>query len=431
MAWRIFLVGVFLTPFALVRPVGGIGFSVGDVFLVVGSLTLLATTPARRGADWWFALPGFLLISAAAVSALLNGATTTRDVATVVAQYAMVLMLVPIALARQPRERVVHAIVALLWGFAVSVLVGLLLLWRGLGYYTALLEEGWLVSAAGREGLFTGVGELSKLAALCIPLIYFVAVSGWQSPARSALLLGTVLAALILSRSAAGVIAAVVAAVVVAVGHLALRRPIRAEHPPHARGRVLLALGLGVLGGLYAVRRLDESGADYLAEFEARVSVPWGAQGLGSVGSAEVRELLVRESWDVIGQHPLIGVGPDQYAQVSQYRTSVHVVPLNLWAEVGLVGLLAWVLLFSVCLLGVLASARRDPLAAVATTGVLAAFLVACLSLPYMYGRVIALPVVLGCLLAAAATRSGSGSTATLPAGSHRRPRPCSAPTAS
>ena len=87
LTWRVFVVGLFLTAFPLVRPVSGVGVSFGDIALLLGAVGVVMARSARgaRGAARMdaafvvFAAPGLLLIVAVLVSTIASPTATFLD----------------------------------------------------------------------------------------------------------------------------------------------------------------------------------------------------------------------------------------------------------------------------------------------------------------------------------------------------------------
>lgn len=135
---------------------------------------------------------------------------------------------------------------------------------------------------------------------------------------------------------------------------------------------LLLALGAGVvLARSFRVRvtmlafLLAVAGA-------ALVSAGWRArlgEATGNFLGGE-RALARAAGWDLVRQHPWLGVGYGNYRRAALVRQAVTAVPdqlsrdahsiaLTVWAETGLVGLALWTLLHATLLLGLLRRARE------------------------------------------------------------------------
>lgn len=405
---RIFLAGVFFTPFMRVLVLPGVGFSVGDALLIAGALAILlkrvlSSPPRRRSGVWFavFAVPGALLVVGTLASALINQMASLAATIALTSQYAVGFWLLPAVLTQQSEREIVSAAKALLYGLAASVMLGLSILVFLPSLAAELTEQGWLISTyAGRQGLFSGIGELSKMAAAAVPIVYYLTVRRHITIRRAMLLLGTVGVALILARSGSGTLVAIAAVAVVAVFHLLSLPLLRDQLQRGITVRVAGALvaGLALMYGV--VSELDRRTAStYGQAFTDRVTSPLRQGGVESVGSAEIRLDLIDQGWRVVGDHIPMGTGPGLFIPESIYGQGVHVVPLLLWAETGVLPFLGWIVfIIAVAAVG-LASRRRAPVAAVCAFGVLTAFIGTNLTTTYMYPRGFLLPVMLAIFL--------------------------------
>lgn len=405
MPQRIFLLGVFLTPFTRILVIPGVGVSLGDVVLLLGGLLLLlkSSTSDGNGSRLWvpaIAGPGIAIVVATLVSALVNQSASLQATAALASQYAVTMLFLPWVLSRQPFELVVRVAKAFVIGLAVSVALGMLIITYFPALEIQLIARGYMFAVGGeRNGLFSGIGELSKMAGMSIPLVYFLTLRGRIALRTAGLVFGALIVALIVTRSGSGFVAAVATLAVLGFAHIALRPQFRGQAAQGItmKAAALLLVGVGV--GVLAINQLDSAGGDYAAAFSQRVASPLASEGIDGVGSAQVRFRLMDESWRVIGEHPLAGIGPGLYLDESVYRQGVHVVPLMLWAETGLLAAAGWLWMVCVAAAGIFAAARRAPIAAVAALGVMTALVATALTAPYMYGRGLFLPFLLAVFL--------------------------------
>lgn len=396
--WLLFLAGLFLTAFPLLRPVATVGISYGDMALFAGAAGVAARGGLRRAdaAVGVVAAAGLLLVAAVLLSTLLNPGSSILGAATLAAQYAAALILIPLALAAVDRDRRVTAAVVFVCGLAAMVVVGLAIVSFAPGVEADFIARGWMTTlGSGRNGLFAGVGELSKVAAMGLGLVYVLAVSGRIGLVRAASLVGVFSVALIVTRSASGIATAVAVLAVLLFLHLALRTRIREQY---GSTNGLSALAVAVVGagaGVWLLQFLDDRGADYQQAFVDRIARPLSSNGVDAVGSASVRGQLLDQGWASIGEHPLIGLGPEVFQQTSYYGAGVHVVPVMLWVELGMLGAIAWI----VMVLGIAAVCvsrfHAMPTEAVGALAVIAAVIVTHAAAPYLYGRLLLVPLLL------------------------------------
>lgn len=151
--------------------------------------------------------------------------------------------------------------------------------------------------------------------------------------------------------------------------------------------------------GAFALRTMSARGLSFADDFTERVTRPLESGGVEAVGSARLREQLIDQAWQVIGQYPITGIGPGAYHQDALEGQGVHVVPLMLWAETGLAPAAGWVILVCGLAVAALAARRTDAAGSTALIGMLVAVLATHLTSPYMYGRGVFLPLILVSLL--------------------------------
>lgn len=422
MRWRLFLAGLFLTPFVQVVPVPGVGVSFGDLLLATGGLLLLLQPSPERARAWWaFAATGWLLIGATMISALVNPTVGATDTLSLLGPYIVVLVVIPAALFSQPQDRLLTAALAFVTGIAASVVLGLAIVTFLPGLESTLAARGWLdVSVTGRLGLFSGIGELSKMSAMSLPLLYLLVRRGRIHSWTAGGALAALMVSQLVSRSGLGMATALVVATTLALGAVATRGRHGPTAAPKSSRVGMLLVGSAVTA--VVAWQLAARGQDYGAQLTQRVYRPLAETGIESIGSGEVRVLLLQESWGVIGDHIFFGIGPGLYAKESAFHIAVHVVPMMLWAEIGLLGLLAWIGFVVALMAQVRSRFWMAPLEAVVAASVLVGFLVTCASLPYMHGRSLMMPILLAFALLAAETQRKSGSgAATIPRGTSHR----------
>jgi hypothetical protein len=387
--------------------------SVGDIALIVGSMAVLLSRRVLqvepiRSPTWIvvFAMPGGLIIISTLISTVANQTSSLFDMAALVTQYGLTFLVLPVVLAQERIAQIAAAARAFVYGLGTMIVVGLVIITFLPGLELVLASRGWLFSVGSdRTGLFAGVGELSKMAGMSIPIVYYLAVRGWLSVARAGLLSGVMLVALIVTRSGSGAGAAAAALLVVVLLHLSARSNIRAQTVQGGGGRGPLVGAVGIVLGALVLRQLDSRGVDYREAFVERITAPLAAQGVDGVGSARIRERLIGEAWRVIGDHTVFGIGPGLYHQQASYGQGVHVVPLMLWAETGLLAMFGWLILIVGLGLAILSRLRRAPIAAVAAGGVLTAFIATHMTAPYMYGRGLFFPMMVAFFLLADSAR--------------------------
>ncbi|MGY1724527.1 hypothetical protein [Blastococcus sp. SYSU DS0533] len=402
LAWRTFVVGVFLAAFVRVRPVPGVGISASDVLIIMGGLLLIGRgltqpgTSERPGLP--FRLAGMFIVGGVLVSGLVRFDAALLDIGSLAGQYWLVLMTIPGVLALLPVERRITTAKAFVYGVATSIAVGMALLTFVPAAYSQLLALGVMDavgSGGARPGLFTGVGELAKVAAMTIPLVYYLVVRGHLSFLRGGVLVAVLALGVVVTQAGSGAIVAVAGVGVLALMRLLVRK---GGAQRNSGVKVLAALSLAIVGFWYGLQGIDSgigSGGGFGQRFLDRVVSPLSDSGAAGVGSADLRITLAGEAWRLIGERPLLGTGPGLYRGSSDFDLGVHIVPLLLWGEIGMSGALGWLIVVLGVAVTVAQSLRRAPVAAVAGAAVLVTFIGTCLSATYFYPRPLVLPLLI------------------------------------
>lgn len=404
--WRIFAAGVFLSPFALLAPKPGTGVSFGDIFLLVGGLLILVggikgtSFAPNETSVVVFYVAGTGLALSVLISGLL-ASSSMMDVLKLACQYLFVLAFIPAILAKFPTQFRIRTASIFVHGFAMSVVIGLAIITLFPSGADQLNSSGIMAVKAGdRYGLFTGINELAKTSAMSVPIIYYLVVTGYLSALRTALLGGACMMAIVVPRSGSGFLTSILVLLTLCLGHILwVRDRGQAKSSDRKSRHGLLMVTASVATVALVLNRSDASGGAYWTKFTSRVTDPLFNSGVTSVGSAHERIQLIHEAWQVIGAHPVWGIGPGVYVQQSEFQQAVHVVPLMLWAETGIFALFVWMCMI-VGFVVMIARARKTmPTTGVMTLAILVALLIAHATGPYFYPRALVLPVLIGFFL--------------------------------
>lgn len=321
---------VFLAPYLAVRAPNAL-LTASDVLFALCFLLRLCTGRLSRPlGEWtwlWFG-GAILLIGGLFLGSAVNGDLSRATI--VVTQYAFALVLVPLALLGRPLDQSVRLIKCAVWGMVVMCMVGIGV-WMT-GYTSAGGDQFEMVSGNGRlSGFLDNPNFLAILLVLTLPLLWFL--RSIRRVGAGVLLLSFVLllTGVVLTASNTGLFGLVAAALIFFSG----RRSFRG----------LLLMGL--LGGA-----LLFWGQTYLPEtFQNRVLGAVTSGSLNDAGTFSARQDLAKEAIALSEEHILVGLGADNYRQVSEWGAPVHNAYLILLVEggalsfVGLLALLAAVLL--------------------------------------------------------------------------------------
>jgi O-antigen ligase len=410
-AARVAVVAAFLLPYLTLRLVPGRPFTISDAMFAVAFALVLPHVPVRnlvaRELLPWTAT-SLCFLCAVLIATFASPDTLLRDALGQSGQYAFVFFALPLLLHRLSDDETWAVLRALVIGFSASVMSGLALL--SIPTVAAGLQAQGLLVGRGRDGLFTGVSMLVRIAVLLFPLLYLGwAVRRWS--AAFALLNSFVfMVAVLVSRAVTGFLATATVLIVL-VGVLALMRMAgrpAARALRKRRGGTVTASVVAMM--LLAAWLGSGPGAAYLESFRARVLNPLDTRDLVELGSFEVRVALAEEAFELIARHPLTGVGPGGYRSASDYDTNVHNVFLLAWAEVGLLGAVAVAIVLVQALWSsrlVYTTARWSP-PMVAGLASVAALVWVVVTTTYLYPRGVAVPLLLSWrLVAVPAVRRG------------------------
>lgn len=400
------ILGAFLIPFTQVGLFTPFYVSVGDIFVLLW-ITSTFFKPAAYDAGTGglkivLCVVAMAYLCAALLSAIANPAVPLADVAGFAVQHIVAFVLLPLALLRQNYMFVHRMMQAYLYGLASAIAVGAVLFFLFPSVAASLREAGFFVMVASgdatRVGFFAGVGELSKAVAFTLPMLYVLWRRRLLSPAASAVILGLLLLAIVLSRSGFGTMAFAITAGLLLVSHAVSGRKSSAPPSQKTMAASLLALVSGLsIGWLVGLPQAagTQAGIQW-QQFTGRLVDPIAErQDFAEIGSGNERLLLIQEGLATATESWLFGVGPGQFSKVSGSAVEIHLVPLQSVVEVGVVGLVGWGLLMGLyLLLGVRGLVDRRATGIALAASVLA-MAVLQLSVPYAYGRIFVLPLTL------------------------------------
>lgn len=382
---------VFLAPYLSWRPLDVL-FTISDATFVVAALMLalsgrIVASPFAQLTPLW--LGGFgLMATGLLLGSLINGDPVRWTIAT--AQYGFAFVVLPYLLLGRGQAATETLSLCLVYGVAVMELFGICVyhLWdASFEEYRRLGLD--FISGSRRLGVFLQDGNWNgAVIAMTIPFVFYLAaakrVSRWLA------------VALLVVMAWAAVLAASVSALLCILGGLLVMAVVTGS------SRTLLVLSVILAAMLfYAV-----SGLPLPEAFEARVLPAIAGSSLQNAGTFGGRYQLMQEAWSLVGDYSIVGMGVDQYRQVSVEGAPVHNMYLLLWAEGGLVAVAGWLLMLAVLVAAAALAWPRDRKAAALALSVLASFVIASNASPHMYARMWPVPLLLAI---AFATMSQSG----------------------
>lgn len=380
------------------RP-GDILYTLSDALFMFGAFLVLISRrmpmqPMGSLTSWWL-LSVALMLTGLFIGSVAHGDPVRWLIVAI--QYLFSLIVLPMLLLSQTPERTGFYIKALLAGVFGMELFGIALYFGYDGTYVEFQRFGHdFVTGARRLGAFMGDANWNAAAiTFCIPFAIFLRLRRAISSIVFAVVLITLILALVLTASVTGVFSCTLSLLIFAfVGRVR----------PSTRSLAIVALLLGIAFA---------SGYGLPRAFANRVAPALETGDVDKAGTFTARMDLMREAWGVVEKTSVVGLGVDQYRRISAYGAPVHNIYLLLWAEGGLLSLLSWLALMTI--LGVTAwlAEVRDRLASALGFSVLSTFIVFSSSNPHMYARLWMVPLMLAMAPAFAAASNRSMMRAT------------------
>ncbi|MBC9031384.1 O-antigen ligase family protein [Sphingomonas sp. JC676] len=367
------LLAAFLAPYTTWRVMAGILFTASDALFCLGALFYfagrrLSFRPLGDLTPIWFFGLAMLLIG------LLIGSVANGDPArwiVVGAQYAFAFALVPILMIAVTRETAIRQAKAVLAGVVVMELFGISVYYYLAGSYEAAKRFGpEFITGEHRLGAFMADANWNAaVIAMTVPLVFYLQRTRRIGSVIGVVSLAILLVALLFTGSFTGF-----TATVVSVGLFFLIC---------GNWRSLqLILALVAISSAIVV-----SGVALPSAFEKRVVGALQNQDLNQAGTYSGRLNLVKEAWTIIDETSVVGIGVDQYREVSRTRAPVHNIFLLLWAEGGLLAMFGWITMMLVPIALGIRMLARDRLAAGLGLAVFASFFMFSMAAPHMYSR--------------------------------------------
>jgi O-antigen ligase len=383
-AWRlsapVIAAGVFMASYISWRPADML-FTLSDALFLAGAgLILIARRMPLRPlgplTTPWLLLTALMLIGLFIGSA----AHAVADRWLIVAmQYAFSLVLLPALLLSQDTRRSTLFFKALLAGVFCMELFGIVLYFGYDGTYEEFRRFGPdFVTGGRRLGAFLGDANWNAAAiTLALPFALFLRLRRQISSVVFSLLMGVFLMALVLTASVGGIISGTFSLIIFG---------ITARVKPSARSLVIICTVIGIA---------SVSGYGMPKAFSERVTPALESGDVDKAGTFVGRMDLIREAWGIVEDTTVVGIGVDQFREISVEAAPVHNIFLLLWAEGGLMALVAWFLLMLIVAATAWLASYRDRLGSALAFSVLGTFMVFSNANPHMYARFWVVPLLL------------------------------------
>jgi O-antigen ligase len=380
---------IFLAPMRWFR-LSAFFFTLSDMVFCLSLLLLLAgrrlpKAPLGPMTPLW--LGGFTLLAIGLLgSSLLQGSPVRGLIVT--GQYVFAWVLLCFVLLDRDPATLRKFLLAFVASIAVSEGIGVAV------YFSGWDPTGRIVS--GNERLMSFLEDPNanaNMIGLTLPIVIYLWLAGILSSRLTVIILPLLLTALILTSSVGGIAIAGLGTSLFLVATMNLR-----------------VLARIVVPGVVALGLLLVWGTDYLPKtFQRRVLSAFESGELTQAGTADARLMLIREAAIMIDRNPLVGVGADQFREVSEGGAPVHNAYLIVWAEGGLVALAGWLLLLATVFIMAIAAyqATRRRLTLATTMAVASVFCLIAVNNAHMYSRMWVVPLCLIMALCLASMRAG------------------------
>ena len=328
-------------------------------------------------AAWLFSL--ILMLGTLFVSTLVNGDITRWVI--VALQYSFAYLLLPMMLASFGHRTLQRCVVFYVLGVTFSQAVGNIANIFFDYADTAPYLGNNFITGMGRLGAFSGnANNNSAMSGFALVLLFYVVDRRLMSPLLSLICALFLLWGLLSSASFGGFVICLSASALV----MLVRWPRKA---------MVALLLLVAMAGAYM-----SSGLPLPAPFEQRVLGALSGGGLEEAGTFTGRMELAEEAWRIAGNTLLVGLGADGFRVISLHQAPVHVFPLLLLTEAGLLGLIGFIALLGLLWFRGLSGISDDPQRGIICIGVLLIFSLFTLTVPHMYARLWLAPIFLALL---------------------------------
>lgn len=375
----VLFIAVFLCGWSVLR-VGDINLTLSDIgitFVVCAMLLRgeLNTRPFGSMTVFW--ISGLaLMLAGLLLSTIVNGEMTRWLI--VAAQYLFAFLLVPMVLMGQQITVTQRLPALFVFGIVVSQMIGVTA--SLLFDHTETLDlmgDGFL-TGNGRVGAMTGEPNPNgAMVAFAFPMLLYC-MRNRTIPTGLGLICALILAwGLLASGSFTGFAAAVI-----------------------ATGVYLVFSGFNqfakfAMAGVVGLFLFVASGAPLPEAFETRVVGALTSGDLNEAGTYTDRADLISEAWQMADSNVLVGLGVDQYRNVSAKGSPVHELHLLIWNEGGVVAFVGLLLLLLMLIAGSMRALSESRIEGAMILAVVSVFMVYTFSIPHMYSRQWIMPVLL------------------------------------
>lgn len=380
---------VFFVPMNFLRA-PGIYFTLSDAFALSCLVVMLFrnTIPAQPlgagTAFWMFGLT--MLTGGLFVSSIVSAGDSERALI-LCGQYFFAYLILPFVLLGRPWSQTRILMYVFIAAVTVSVLHGI--------YVVDYLEErntAW-VSGSGRlQGFIERENEFGSFIALAVPLILTLGGTRTMPPVLTLVLLPLFAYAIMLTGSNTALWS-----LVLALGAFAVFKPTL----------VRVVFIVVAVQAFWFMMQIEAVRSHLPQVFQKRVLPGLESGTVETMGTFNERLELIREALGIVDSTTFVGLGADQYREVSEWSQPVHNLYLLLWAEGGFIAMVGFVLMLIGGLITCFSSIATRESRLFAACGLVTITLFAAIvnAVPHVYGRFWSVPLILS--LAASIHRGG------------------------
>lgn len=380
-------IAVLLSPMNYLRA-PGIYLTASDTAIALALLAMIRKgsiprLPFGAATPLWYG--GFAMMAAGLVAgSVAHG--DPANLATIITQYAYSLIAMPLVLAGRPTAQVVTLLRMLAFGIVAVMVFGIVMI------HTVADPPHPFVTWNGRmASLVERVNECAALGAIAIVLVLGLWQIGRVRTVELVVALPVLGYGIMLTGSNTGLLCAAFGVGLVAV--------------VNGSGRMIGLVTAGLVAAVAFVALFPDQ---VPAVFRDRVLAGLETGDIQRAGTFTDRLELIREAFALSRDHLLIGMGADEYRNVSLHGAPVHNTYLLILNEGGLPALLGLVMLIATGLPAIVAhiGAREFRPHLTITVSVMLIFALMLNTFPHFYARFWNVPLILAFALAASLPRT-------------------------
>lgn len=319
-------IAVLSSPFRNLR-FSGVFLTFSDLFYAASFFFLLVTgrlpaAPIGRSTQLWGL--GFLMFIVGLMGSSIMAGSPTRGLI-VVGQYLFAYIVLLFVLMRDD-EAMAHRLATMF--LAGMVIVDI----HGIASFFLLGSSSGVVSGSNRLSTVLGnPNTAASINSLALPMLFYLWLSARMSARTALFVLAVILTTVVLTSSNTGVILVVLGSTIYLVAAGSGRAFWRFA---------IVAMGCAVFLLIIGIDALPET-------FRGRVLSSVSSGDLSEAGTLVSRIELMREAVAMIQQREivLVGVGADQFRELSKFGAPVHNTYLLVMTEGGAIALFGWFLM--------------------------------------------------------------------------------------